>query len=85
MSGTLGEINLPAHATTEAPVKSSIYFAPTINLAYMTIFEKSVMMEINGAGTAPGIFSDQSFSFNRSFDAYPWINDKLRSLASSAL
>jgi LEA14-like dessication related protein len=85
MSGALGEINLPAHATTEVLVKSSVHFAPTINLAYMTIFEKSVMMEIKAVGTAPGIFSDQSFSFSRSFDAYPWISDKLGSLASSAL
>lgn len=85
MSGAVGEISLPAHATTEVLVKSSIYFGPTINLAYMTIFEKTVMMELNGIGTAQGLFSDQSFSFSRSFDAYPWISDKLGSLVSSAL
>jgi hypothetical protein len=85
MNGTFGEINLPAHASTEILAKASVYFAPTINLAYMTIFEKSVMIEINGVGTAQGLFSDQSFSFSRSFDAYPWISEKIGSLVSTGL
>jgi len=37
-------------------------------------------MQVNGSGTAAGLFSDHTFSFSRSFDAYPYISDKLNSL-----
>lgn len=77
MNGTLGEINIPAHGSTEVFMKSTIYFAPAISLAFMTIFTKSVMMEINGGGTATALFSDHSFSFSRTFDAYPYISNQV--------
>jgi LEA14-like dessication related protein len=77
MNGTFGEINIPAHGSMEVFVKSTIYFAPTISLAFMTIFTKSVMMEINGGGTALALFSDHSFSFSRTFDAYPYISNQV--------
>ena len=77
MNGTHGEINIPAHGSTEIVIKSTIYFVPAISLAFMTIFTKSVVMEINGGGTAPGLFSDQSFSFSRTFDVYPYISNQV--------
>jgi hypothetical protein len=77
MNGTHGEINIPAHGSTEIFIKSTVYFAPGISLAFMMIFTKSVMMEMNGGGTAPGLFSDQSFSFSRAFDAYPYISNQV--------
>jgi len=80
MNGTHGEINIPAHASTEIFIKSTVFFAPAISLAFMTIFTKSVMMEINGGGTAPGLFSDHSFSFSRTFDAYPYISNQVRNI-----
>lgn len=77
MNGTHGEINIPAHGSTEIFIKSTIYFVPAFSLAFMTIFTKSVVMEINGGGTAPGLFSDQSFSFSRTFDVYPYISNQV--------
>ena len=77
MNGTQGEINIPAHGSTEIFIKSTVYFASGISLAFMMIFTKSVMMEMNGGGTAPGLFSDQSFSFSRTFDAYPYFSNQV--------
>jgi LEA14-like dessication related protein len=77
MNGSTGEINIPAHGSTEIFIKSTVYFAPAISLAFMTIFTKSVMMELSGGGTAPGLFSDHSFSFSRTFDAYPYISNQV--------
>jgi hypothetical protein len=57
-------------------VSMMLQLKAAIALAFMTILSKSVMMEINGGGTAAGLFSDHSFSFSRTFDAYPYISDK---------
>ncbi len=80
MNGTHGEITLPAHGSTEIFLNSTLYSGPAINLAFETVFAKSAMMQVNGGGTAAGLFSDHTFSFSRSFDAYPYISDKLNSL-----
>ncbi|MGZ4847763.1 MAG: hypothetical protein ACXV2F_05400 [Halobacteriota archaeon] len=77
MNGTYGEITIPAQSSTEIFIKSTVYSIPAVSLAFMTILSKSVIMEINGSGTAAGLFSDHSFSFSRTFDAYPYISDKL--------
>ncbi len=83
MNGTCGEITIPAHGSTEIFINSTIHSAPVISLAYMTIFTKSVMMEINVAGTAPGLFSDHNFSSSHTFDAYPYISDQVNNIARS--
>lgn len=77
MNGTYGEITIPAQGSTEILITSTVYSVPALSLAFMTILSKSVMMEINGGGTAAGLFSDHSFSFSRTFDAYPYISDKV--------
>jgi LEA14-like dessication related protein len=75
--GTIDGVQIPARASVEIPILSTINFGPVISAAFQTIFSKSVMMDLSGVVIAHPLFTDVKISFDRTFDAYPYITNAL--------
>ena len=76
-NGTSDGAYIQARGSTEVFITSTVFFAPAISTAFLTIFNKSVIMNVNGVVTAHPLLIDVSVPFNQTFDAYPYIKNAL--------
>lgn len=76
-TGVIDGVQIPARASVDIPLQSTINFGPVISAAFQTIFTRSVMMDLNGVVTVHPFFTDVTVSFNRTFDAYPYITSEV--------
>ena len=76
-NGTSDGVYVQARGSTEVFITSTVFFGPAISTAFLTIFNKSVVMNVNGVVTAHPLVIDVSVPFNQTFDAYPYIKNAL--------
>jgi LEA14-like dessication related protein len=80
-TGAINGVQIPAQGSVEIPIHSTVNFIPAISAAFQTIFQKSVMININGVATAHPLLIDVNVPFSQTFDAYPYISNAVSKAA----